>query len=54
LVSTLETAIASLQAGHACTVRGAISVTATSKQPAIKLSHFMKSNLYGELYQLEG
>src|SRR6516164_8113227 len=45
LVSTLETAIASLQAGHACTVRGAISVTTTSKQPAIRLRHFMKKPL---------
>ncbi len=33
--------MASLQAGHACTVRGATSVNATIKQPAMNLSHFM-------------
>jgi hypothetical protein len=34
--------MASLQAGHACTVRGATSITKTSKQPAIKFVHFMQ------------
>jgi hypothetical protein len=35
-------AMASAQAGHACTVRGAINVAATSIIPAMKRSHFMR------------